>query len=92
MERLVEKLQTPQKDGGLKKEEVTVFLNSADDVHGAYGALRCGLMSCSCLIQYAYAYSFTDCNHVAKNLAPLVFRLFCIMPRLHCLSLLSRGS
>jgi superfamily II DNA/RNA helicase len=41
MERFVELLQTPRKDGGLKNEKVMVFLNSADDVDGAHGALGC---------------------------------------------------
>ena len=39
MARLVEMLLTPREEGGLKNEKVMVFLNSADDVDGAHGAL-----------------------------------------------------
>ncbi len=40
MERLVELLETPAEDGGLNGEKVMVFLNSVEDVEGAYQALR----------------------------------------------------
>mmetsp|Transcript_29961 Transcript_29961/g.45419 ORF Transcript_29961/g.45419 Transcript_29961/m.45419 type:complete len:572 (+) Transcript_29961:92-1807(+) len=40
MERLVEILKTPAEEGGLEKEKTMIFLNSVDDVEGAYGALK----------------------------------------------------
>lgn len=46
MARLVEMLQTPRDEGGLQNEKVMVFLNSADDVDGAHGALcRAGIQA-----------------------------------------------
>ena len=46
MEQLVELLNSPVEDGGLKGEKVMVFLNSGDDVDGAQGALdRAGFPS-----------------------------------------------
>jgi superfamily II DNA/RNA helicase len=56
MERFVELLQTCRKDGGLQKEKVIVFLNSAEDVDGAHGALGCVFCFVQCL-HHAFLYS-----------------------------------
>jgi superfamily II DNA/RNA helicase len=40
LEKLVELLNTPVNDGGLMGEKVMVFLNSVEDVEGAYQALE----------------------------------------------------